>query len=345
MPGIDPRALRVVWTVFLFVLAAGVAYLIRRTLVVFVLALFLAQLLSPVVDLVERFAQRRASRTAALVTVYLALLGAAAAILAPVTGRIVEEASALAGRLPQVIQSDPLANLPLPSWLETYRPRITETLRQQMADLDTRVLPVLTDAGRRLLSGLGNLLSAILIPILSFFLLKDGHAIHDALLENFSGRARRTAAAILDDLHTLLAQYTRALLLLAVATFVSHFAFLSLAGVPYAILLAGIAGVLEFIPVVGPLAAAMVMLLVAAFAGYPHLLWIVIFLVVYRMFQDYVLSPHLMSAGVAVHPLVVLFGVLAGEQAAGIPGMFFAVPLLAALRIVAVRLREGPVDA
>jgi predicted PurR-regulated permease PerM len=79
---------------------------------------------------------------------------------------------------------------------------------------------------------------------------------------------------------------------------------------------------------------------VAAFTGYGHLLWIVIFLVIYRIFQDYVLSPYLMSAGVEVDPLLVLFGVLAGEQIAGVPGMFFSVPVIAALRVFYVRLRR-----
>ena len=82
------------------------------------------------------------------------------------------------------------------------------------------------------------------------------------------------------------------------------------------------------------------MLTVSAFAGYPHLLWIAAFLAVYRVFQDYVLNPHLMSSGVEIHPLAVLFGVLAGERVAGIPGMFFSVPVMAALRVILVRLRK-----
>jgi predicted PurR-regulated permease PerM len=84
-----------------------------------------------------------------------------------------------------------------------------------------------------------------------------------------------------------------------------------------------------------------VTLLVAGLSGYAHVLWILVFLIVYRLFQDYVLSPQLLSSGVAVHPLLVLFGVLAGEQVAGVPGMFFSVPVIAALRIVIVRMRRG----
>jgi predicted PurR-regulated permease PerM len=345
MPGIDARALRVVWTIFLFALAVGFVYVIRETLIVFALALFLAQLLSPVVDLVERFVHQRKSRTAALVTVYVLLLAAAVAILAPLGSKIGEEASALATRLPDAIQSDPMANLPLPAWLESVRPRVTERLREQMTDLDKRVLPILSDAGKRVLSGLGNLLSAILIPILSFFFLKDGGALRDTLVASFPPRGRTRVAAILTGLHALLLQYTRALVLLSIATFLSHAAFLSATGVPYSVLLAGIAAILEFIPVAGPIVAAAVMLLVAAFAGYPHVLWIAVFLAAYRVFQDYVLNPYLMSEGVALHPLLVLFAVFAGEQVAGIPGMFFAVPAVAALRVILLHLREEPHEA
>ena len=102
---------------------------------------------------------------------------------------------------------------------------------------------------------------------------------------------------------------------------------------------------LELIPFVGPLTAAVVTLLVAGLSGYAHLLWILVFLIVYRLFQDYVLSPYLLSSGVELHPLLVLFGVLAGEQVAGIPGMFFSVPVIAALRIIIVRMRRQKAHA
>ncbi|MGH9663127.1 MAG: AI-2E family transporter, partial [Bryobacteraceae bacterium] len=79
---------------------------------------------------------------------------------------------------------------------------------------------------------------------------------------------------------------------------------------------------------------------VTLFSGYQHLVWLLIFLVLYRMFQDYALSPYLMSSGVEIHPLLVLFGVLAGEQLGGVPGMFFSVPVMAALRVIYLRLAK-----
>jgi predicted PurR-regulated permease PerM len=341
MLGVDRRALSAAWTVFLFALAVALVYLMRQTLVVFALALFLSHLISPLVDLVERFTPRfHFSRTAASVFVYLILFAAAAAVLVPIGSKIGEQAANLAARLPAAIQQDPLAHLPLPSWLEQVRPRLTEILRARMQELDQSVLPMLSSAGEHILSGLGNLASLILVPVLSFFFVKDGRVIRGKLIEAAPKERQLLVLEILSDLHVLLIQYIRALVLLAMATYISHSAVLSILGVPYSILLAGLAAILEFIPVLGPLAAAAILLTVSAFAGYPHLLWIAVFLAAYRFFQDYVLSPYLMSSGVAIHPLLVLFGVLAGEQVAGVPGMFFSVPIMAALRVILVRLRR-----
>jgi predicted PurR-regulated permease PerM len=104
--------------------------------------------------------------------------------------------------------------------------------------------------------------------------------------------------------------------------------------VPYAVLLATMTFFLEFIPMVGPVVGGAVVLLVAIVSGSDHLLLIFLFLIVFRAFQDYLVSPHLMSSGMQLHPLLVIFGVLAGASVAGVPGSFLSVPILATLRIV-----------
>jgi predicted PurR-regulated permease PerM len=82
------------------------------------------------------------------------------------------------------------------------------------------------------------------------------------------------------------------------------------------------------------------MSLVVLVTGTGGLLWIIVFWAAFRLVQDYVINPYLMSSGVEMHPLLVLFGVLAGEKIGGIAGMFFSVPTMAILRVVYGRLRE-----
>jgi predicted PurR-regulated permease PerM len=145
---------------------------------------------------------------------------------------------------------------------------------------------------------------------------------------------KEAARETLADAHELLLLYMRALLFLCCATLISFSIVFSVMGVPYALLLASIAFPLEFIPLVGPLVAAVTIITVSVVSGYAHVLWVVIFLGVYRIFQDYVLSPHLMSKGIELHPLIVILGVLAGGEIGGVAGIFLSMPVLALIRLL-----------
>ncbi len=126
----------------------------------------------------------------------------------------------------------------------------------------------------------------------------------------------------------------RALLFLCCATFVSFSIVFSAMGLPYALLLAAIAFPLEFVPMVGPLTAAVIIIAVSVVTGYEHVVWLIVYLGLYRLFQDYVLSPHLMSKGVELHPLLIVFGVFAGGEIGGVAGVFLSVPTLALMRLL-----------
>ena len=148
----------------------------------------------------------------------------------------------------------------------------------------------------------------ILVPILSFFLLKDARDISASLIGSFETGDRTMMRQIVADINLVLSKYIRALVMLAIASFAAWAIFLSLIGAPYQMLLAGISGALEFIPVIGPLASIVILLLVCGVSGFSGLIWIAVFWGCFRLFQDYALNPYLMSAGVEVHPLLVLFG-------------------------------------
>lgn len=347
MLGVDARAVRAAWSVFLVALALALIYAIRRTLLIFTAALLLAYLLSPLVNLVDRVTERRVSRNLSLAVVYVLLVVALGTALGFVGSRAAEEAGNLAARLPELIrQPGQLTNLPLPEWLNPVRAGLLAALRSFVEQHSKDALPLIQRVGAEILALLGNLVFVVLVPILSFFFVKDGREMLENLIALIpEGPGRRLMEEIFGDVHVLLAQFMRALVMLSAATFVFYSLFFAVTGVPYAALLATIAALLEFIPVLGPFSAGVVVVLVAAFSGFPHLLWIVAFLIVYRIFQDYVLQPYLMSSGVEVHPLLVIFGVLAGEQVGGVAGMFLSIPVIATLRVIFVRLRRASLPA
>jgi len=342
MLGIDNRAARVMWTVLVIALLTWMCYTARQAILLFILAIFFAYLLAPLVEYLDSRTTRRVPRGLSLATVYAILITLLIFGSVSFGSHVAEETTSLLTRLPDLIKSQSLESQPLPGWLEPYRARIIDFIRAQTAESAQQIVPMLQRFGLKVASLAGGVLFFVLVPILSFFFLKDARELRLNLLSFFyPGPTHDALEDTLNDLHLLLGKYIRALVLLSSATFLSYFAFMEMLRAPYAALLAVLAAVLEFIPVAGPLTASVIILLVAAFSGFPHVLWIVIFLVVYRIFQDYILSPYLMSEGVELHPLLVIFGVLAGEQLGGLWGMFLSVPFLATMRVILVRFQKG----
>jgi predicted PurR-regulated permease PerM len=110
-------------------------------------------------------------------------------------------------------------------------------------------------------------------------------------------------------------------------------------------------GILEFVPVVGPLVASVLIIGVALLNGYQYWLIVGIFLILWRLVQDYVVSPRVMGKSMELHPLAAIFGVLAGAEIAGVLGVYLSIPVMASLRIVwrrwrmyAEKKRFGPLN-
>jgi predicted PurR-regulated permease PerM len=343
MLGFDGRAARAAWSVFLVVLLLATVYWVRRVLLVFVLAILFAYLLSPLVGLVNRFMVGGKSRTFSLAVVYVLLVGALIVLGTLIGNKVAEEASTLVAGFPHLLDSvkQSLA-APAPAWLEPIRRYLLSVINEHASSLGTAVLPLVRSLGAHAVSVVSNAVFVVLIPILSFFFLKDGRVLKEQVLGLVSGARRQMWEDILADLHLLLGQFIRALVLLSLATLTAYSIFFGIAGLPYAVLLASVAALLEFIPVIGPFAAAVVILVAAAFSGAGHILLILVFLTAYRIFQDYILSPHLMAKEIELHPLLVVFGALAGAELAGIPGMFLSVPVMATLRVFYLRARKQP---
>jgi predicted PurR-regulated permease PerM len=337
MLGIERSAARSTWTAALVVLLLWLVYLVRATLFIFILALLFAYLLAPLVNLIDRFLPASRTRTPALALAYVIFVGVVVLVGTQIGSRVVEQANLLAQRFPKMVGD----------WVQSSPggAQVVSALKAEVAKRSSDLISALPQAGMKLLTVASNVIYVVIIPILAFFFLKDAGVIRRHILEIVEEGPRR---ALLDDVladgHLLLAHYMRALVLLSLCTFTAYSIFFSIMGVPYGILLGALAGLLEFIPMVGPLAAGLTILLVAGVSG-AHVLAIVIFILAYRVFQDYVVSPHLMGQGVELHPLLVLFGVFAGAGVAGIAGTFLSVPVLALVRIVYLRIRKARLSA
>ena len=185
-----------------------------------------------------------------------------------------------------------------------------------------------------LVGALSDLPWLILIPILAFFLLKDAAGFRRTIVTALPHQGPVAQPPIVRGLECDaggIYPRTAAGLVLVGSLCLLGFAVL---GIPYPVPLGMLAGVLEFIPLIGPLLLAVV----ASIAGALHspilVLWTVGFLGVLRVIEDYVIYPRLISRGVQLHPLAVIVAVLTGAELDGIAGMFLAVPAVAIASVV-----------
>jgi len=348
MLGLDVRTVRVLWTIGVFAGAGALVFLLRRVLLLLVFALVFAYLIFPLVQLAQRWRVLRRHRILAIAVAYLAVLAGLTLVGFSVGPRLRATEPALAQELPEMseqVQTGEIVGRILRRWgWDPARVRQAEALVRDNAEA---LIARVEKAGATVLAKLTGAWVVVLVPIFAFFFLKDGDRFTETVERLIaSERWRRLWREAIRDIHELLGQYVRALIILCCITFVVWTAVFLIADVPYAVPLAVFGGALEFIPVVGPAVAGLVVMLASLFAGYSHPILLLSFLVGWRLIQDYVTSPFVMARGVELHPALVIFGVLAGGEIAGVPGMFLSVPVMAAVRVIWRRLhapRAGPV--
>ena len=332
----------VVVMLFLWFIAGWIQAIISSLAALFflvVLSIFFAYLIDPLVKLIRRPFKARGierfmPRSIAIVISYLIVfstLGFAIANIAPQVGDQAKEFG---------------TNLP------TYSKAIRERVRdlnqrfdrlripdEVQADLNTR----LTDLGASITTTVGNFVLAlatylpwlVLVPILAFFFLKDVNHFRLLVLRMFPvGRWRYRAELVMEDLNTTLAAYTRAQLISCILIATLCTIGFAIIGLKYALLLGILAGIFEFVPLLGPVTIGAIATLTAASSDRPvHALYVATFLIVLRILQDYVLYPRIVRGGIHMHPLAIILSVLAGEQVAGIPGVFLSIPIVAVLSV------------
>jgi predicted PurR-regulated permease PerM len=347
---IDARTSRVLFTVLLFALGFGFLYIARRTLIAFLFAVFFAYLVDPAVSRVEKLVRGRGRAIAVIYFLLVVLLITFFFFVGPQVARQGQRLSESLPKLLETVSSGQIAEQigKEQGWSVHTRVQLSTLLANHRGDL----LGLVQRIGLRVADVAKEAWLLIVVPILAGFFLKDGRAFGEVLLSLVHSRPQREfLEGVLGDLNQMLAQFIRAQLTLAAFSFVIYIAFMELAGVPYALVLGTAGGLLEFIPVVGPLVAAAVIFGVAVLMIYPHWLILLIFLGAWRLVQDYVISPRIMGKSMELHPLAAIFGVLAGGEIAGVLGIYLSIPVMASLRIVwrrwrlyAEKKRFGPLN-
>ena len=335
--GFGPISPRVALVLVATAIAAVVLYEGRSALGPFVVGLVLAYLLDMPV---ERMARVGMPRWLSLLVVYAIVLAVVVEALILTVRPLADQLAAFIAEFPSFTAqvTDMYAHLDLPGPVRQAIDAWLAELGSGIGGLDPgALLPVVTG-----IAGIvGSVVGYVLIPVWIFYLIKDRPALQAAAERSMPAAWRPDVAAVTGLVSRVFGQWLRGQVVLGLtvglATFVGLL-FLSVTVDPvfarFSILLSVVAGVLELLPIIGPILAAIPAVLIALTAGLDVGIAAVILYTAIQQLENYFLVPKIQGDAVELHPSAVMFALIVGGAIAGLLGAILALPITAAARDV-----------
>ena len=329
-------------------------YLLGSTITPFALGFALGYLLDPVVQHLERLGLNRLGASLAILAAFIFLVTAALIFVAPILGNqlvgLIHNLPSLATRLQRLIvdQGNALLNTYGGPWRDKIglsAPLSAEQIETSLREFVAARAQLLLSASQSLLYGgkalFGFFSVAVITPVVAFYMLVDWDklvgALDAALPRDHHDSLRRMA----HEIDVALAGFLRGQSLVCLFLGLWYGLGLTLIGLDYGFLIGVTGGLLSFVPYVGSLTTLVTSLLVALVQGWPS--WSLFLealgiVLVGQILEGYVLSPKLVGKSVGLHPVWVMFALVAFGELFGFTGLLIAVPAAAAIGVLARHL-------
>ncbi len=304
-------------------------FVVREVLLTFIFASFLAYILFRPVLFIEKWG---IPRIWAILLLYLILIAIFSTLLALAIPGLVRELGELGKLLPGYAEeasdlAKQLDNTSMPA-------RFNEVVRENIGKIESLIYSSLQNFITIMYNLLGKVLAIIFSPILAFYILNDWEKIRETFLKLFSPAARRALINLFSEIDLVLIEFFKGHLL--VATFVGVLiGFLALIlGVNFPLLIGILSGITNLIPFFGAFLGGIPAVAVALSESFKLALYMTIGIFVVQQIESNLITPNVIGGKLGLHPLVIVFVLLAGGKLAGIWGMLLAVPLAAILKII-----------
>ncbi|MGD8378505.1 MAG: AI-2E family transporter [Gammaproteobacteria bacterium] len=314
-------------------------YLLGPVLTPFLVSALLAYMGDPLVDRLESW---HLPRSFAVTLVFVFTLALVALVLLVLIPALTQEVSALLARIPAYIK-----------WAEEHvLPWLTARLHVSAADIDaTRLsrlvsqylgsaaglaagtLGSVTRSGGTLVAWISNL---VLVPVVTFYLLRDWDVLMARIRDLLPRRIEPVISRLARGCDEVLGAFFRGQLLVMVSLAVVYAGGLSLAGLNNAVAIGVVAGLVSFVPYLGVIIGLSLALLTGLIQGDGWLLlgWVLAVFAIGQLLESFVLTPRLVGERIGLHPVVVIFALMAGGQLFGFSGVLLALPAAAAIMVV-----------
>lgn len=330
--------------IFFAVTAIFTLWLLRQvvnTLVPFFTSLALAYLLRPVVAKLERWKLPRAAASAVVLALVLAIIVVAGIFIIPQLvseiGDLFSKVVASAPKWREWIEKTIFAVLTrFPVDPEKLQTMLLQELPTRLQTLFGTILQGALNLTAALSSVAGQMVNIILVPVLTYYFMKDFQKGQQALIERIPAARRENVLTLVQRADDLMSGFLRGQLLVMLAVGALTAVGLWLAGVPYALFLGAMTGLLNIIPYLGLYISLALALVVALFTAEPlgQAIRVVIVFVIVQGLEGAVLSPKIVGDRVGLHPVWVIMSVFVAAHFLGFVGLILGVPLAAFVKIL-----------
>lgn len=305
----------IVFTAF-FLLFLWFLYTIKDLILEFFVALLIMAILNP---LVNRLSKIGIPRTISVIASFLLVFGIIGVAIAGVIPPLVEQTTSFANNLPKYIE-----RLGLSGFVDN---QITTQLLSQIGTLPEKAL-------KFGISVFSNLLAVFSVIIFSFYLLLARNKLDDQLGFFFGEQKKRGLKRLIDSLEARLGGWARGELTLMLLVGVANFVGLSLLGIPFAVPLAILAGILEIIPYFGPIIAALPAVVIGLTMSPVMGLAVAALAFLIQQTENYIFVPRVMEKSVGVNPIITLLALSIGFRLVGVVGAIISVPAVLTIQVL-----------
>ncbi|MBI2086412.1 AI-2E family transporter [Candidatus Daviesbacteria bacterium] len=301
-----------------FILGIWLIFLIRDLLLILFVAVILMSALWPLVRFLARF---KVPKSLAIAITYIIIIAIVSGLMAIVLPPLIEETSRFFLTLPPHLEQ-----------LLDMAAIDKSVLESQISNISKNVFSIT-------LSVFGNLLTIIFLLVLTFYLILERETLESKIASLFTGREERVKGLIV-QIEEKLGNWFRGQLFLSLVIGILTYIGLFILGIPYALPLAVVAGVLEVVPVIGPIISAIPSVLIALTISPILSLGVAAMYFVIQQLENNLIVPQVMKRAVGLNPLVVILAIAIGSRLIGFVGALLAVPIVVVLQIIVAEVIE-----
>lgn len=321
---------------FLVIMALVIFYfmlIMRSILLPFIIGFLVAYLLNP---MVERLEQKKIPRIIAILIVFFAVLSFFAIIGIFGFPKIIAELNKFADAIPaftKEVQSvirniqNQYSQFTLP---ESFRHVLDESVTRG----ENLILDIVTNTVNGILSLFSHFFSLLISPIVTFYILKDLEKIKKGVYSALPKKYRSDIVGLLRDIDEVVFKFIKGNLLVGTLVGVLVSLGMAIVGVRFSVIIGIVAGITNLIPFLGPFIGAVPAVLLALLQSKIMAFYAILVVFVVQQFEGNIISPKILGDSVGLHPLWVIFSLLAGGQLLGILGMIIAVPIAAIVKVL-----------